>query len=138
MAPSNGATKLCRGHTDLNHGPIGLQPIALPLSYIPKTKDWGMQRSTTRGKRFSLEHLCFREHQCQQSVGGIMVSIAAFQAVDPGSIPGRRNIFFLFFRLLSQQTMQFFISISLSKNLKTKVFRYRELNPGHLGESQVS
>ena len=29
------------------------------------------------------------------SVGGIMVSIAAFQAVDPGSIPGRR-IFFLF------------------------------------------
>ena len=25
------------------------------------------------------------------SVGGIMVSIAAFQAVDPGSIPGRRN-----------------------------------------------
>ena len=27
------------------------------------------------------------------SVGGIMVSIAAFQAVDPGSIPGRRNIF---------------------------------------------
>ena len=25
-----------RGHTDLNHGPIGLQPIALPLSYIPR------------------------------------------------------------------------------------------------------
>ena len=29
--------KYFRGHTDLNHGPIGLQPIALPLSYIPKT-----------------------------------------------------------------------------------------------------
>ena len=29
----------------------------------------------------------------KHSVGGIMVSIAAFQAVDPGSIPGRRNIF---------------------------------------------
>ena len=28
--------KYLRGHTDLNHGPIGLQPIALPLSYIPK------------------------------------------------------------------------------------------------------
>ena len=28
------------------------------------------------------------------SVGGIMVSIAAFQAVDPGLIPGRRIIFF--------------------------------------------
>ena len=27
------------------------------------------------------------------SVGGIMVSIAAFQAVDPGSIPGRRIFF---------------------------------------------
>ena len=27
------------------------------------------------------------------SVGGIMVSIAAFQAVDPGSIPGRRSHF---------------------------------------------
>ena len=28
-----------------------------------------------------------------QCVGGIMVSIAAFQAVDPGSIPGRRNFY---------------------------------------------
>ena len=25
-----------------------------------------------------------------QSVGGIVVSIVAFQAIDPGSIPGRR------------------------------------------------
>ena len=30
--------KYVRGHTDLNHGPIGLQPIALPLSYIPAYK----------------------------------------------------------------------------------------------------
>ena len=29
-------------------------------------------------------------------VGGIMVSIAAFQAVDPGSIPGRRICFNFF------------------------------------------
>ena len=28
-----------------------------------------------------------------RSVGGIMVSIAAFQAADPGSIPGHRSIF---------------------------------------------
>ena len=28
-----------------------------------------------------------------QRVGGVMVSIVAFQAVDPGSIPGRRRIF---------------------------------------------
>lgn len=27
-------------------------------------------------------------------VGGVMVSIVAFQAVDPGSIPGRRNYFY--------------------------------------------
>ena len=33
--------KSFRGHTDLNHGPIGLQPIALPLSYIPKTAACG-------------------------------------------------------------------------------------------------
>jgi hypothetical protein len=31
----NDSEKSFRGHTDLNHGPIGLQPIALPLSYIP-------------------------------------------------------------------------------------------------------
>ena len=31
-----------------------------------------------------------------QSVAGVMVSIVAFQAVDPGSIPGRRTVFFIF------------------------------------------
>ena len=31
---------MVRGHTDLNHGPIGLQPIALPLSYIPDCKSY--------------------------------------------------------------------------------------------------
>ena len=38
-----------RGHTDLNHGPIGLQPIALPLSYIPFFCHLGChcQRQTT-------------------------------------------------------------------------------------------
>jgi hypothetical protein len=35
-----------------------------------------------------------------RSVGGIMVSIAAFQAVDPGSIPGHRIIFTIFLFLL--------------------------------------
>ena len=28
------------------------------------------------------------------SVGGVMVSIVAFQAMDPGSIPGRRTLLF--------------------------------------------
>ena len=32
-------------------------------------------------------------HLATRGVGGIMVSIAAFQAVDPGSIPGRRKLF---------------------------------------------
>ena len=31
-----------------------------------------------------------------QGVGGIVVSIAAFQAVDPGSIPGQRKLFSFF------------------------------------------
>ena len=34
-------------------------------------------------------------HLATRGVGGIMVSIAAFQAVDPGSIPGRRSYFLL-------------------------------------------
>ena len=29
----------------------------------------------------------------KMSVGGVMVSIDAFQALDPGSIPGHRNLF---------------------------------------------
>ena len=40
--------------------------------------------------KFLNRMLIFLLHACA-SVGGIMVSIAAFQAVDPGSIPGRRN-----------------------------------------------
>ena len=33
----------------------------------------------------------------QQSIGGVMVSIAAFQAVDLGSIPGQCMFFSVFF-----------------------------------------
>ena len=41
----------------------------------------------------------FFNDRLQLSVGGIVVSIAAFQAVDPGSIPGHRmlNLFDLNF-----------------------------------------
>ena len=35
---ANEKAKVGRGHTELNHGPIGLQPIALPLSYIPNVE----------------------------------------------------------------------------------------------------
>ena len=37
-----------------------------------------------------IEHLHTLE-STEACVGGIVVSIAAFQAVDPGSIPGQRN-----------------------------------------------
>ena len=36
---------------------------------------------------------CDSERYCGPSVGGVMVSIDAFQALDPGSIPGHRNSF---------------------------------------------
>ena len=35
------------------------------------------------------------------SIGGVMVSIDAFQALDPGSIPGHRTLFFLRFKLIT-------------------------------------
>ncbi len=91
--------KIERGHTDLNHGPIGLQPIALPLSYIPRTCSVCVQECPVQTLHpggqitpFANTPLIFHESS-PGSVGGIMVSIAAFQAVDPGSIPGRRNFF---------------------------------------------
>ena len=42
-------------------------------------------------------------HEVTSGVGGVMVSIAAFQAVDLGSIPGQRTLFlrFLFFSSIS-------------------------------------
>ena len=39
------------------------------------------------------------EVRAQAGVAGVMVSIVAFQAVDPGSIPGRRTGFFMNFLL---------------------------------------
>ena len=52
-----------------------------------------------------------------RGVGGIMVSIAAFQAVDPGSIPGRRNFDFFIFvirRCHLRWNMQIFFSYNLA------------------------
>ena len=37
-----------RGHPDLNQGPTGLQPGALPLSYIPNDKDLHGQKIHVR------------------------------------------------------------------------------------------
>ena len=34
-----------RGHSELNQGPAGLQPDALPLSYIPFYKQQGLKQT---------------------------------------------------------------------------------------------
>ena len=47
---------------------------------------------------------------CQERVGGIVVSIAAFQAVDPGSIPGQRMCLFFFFLFHNLFTLDSFPS----------------------------
>ena len=36
-----------------------------------------------------------------KSVGGVKVSIVAFQAIDPGSIPGWRTVFGLSFTIIA-------------------------------------
>ena len=43
-------------------------------------------------------HVCIRicKSGSVSRVGGVMVSIVAFQAVDPGSTPGQRIFFSLF------------------------------------------
>jgi hypothetical protein len=48
-------------------------------------------------------------YQFTRSVGGIMVSIAAFQAVDPSSILGHRIIFYML--LFVSALMQWIIMI---------------------------
>ena len=53
------------------------------------------------------EHIMIhRRARASRSVGGIVVSIAAFQAVDPGSIPGRRIKFCV---LVNQPFLKFHI-----------------------------
>ena len=52
----------------------------------------------------------------QESIGGVTVSIAAFQAVDPGSTPGQCTLFFFFLSWMSQCISQVnsFVFCSLS------------------------
>ena len=50
------AKKFRRGHTELNHGPIDLQSIALPLSYTPRQK---VNRTLNKMySLFSIMHSC--------------------------------------------------------------------------------
>ena len=51
------------------------------------------------------------------SVGGVTVSMVAFQAVDPGSTPGRRIIFFLYDLLL----FQFLYELSILSEKKKRI-----------------
>ena len=61
----------------------------------------GSQLSKAIGKYF-----CFFN---QLSVGGVMVSIVAFQAVDPGSTPGQRTFHNNFFHFLNCTYMYLFL-----------------------------
>ena len=49
------------------------------------------------------------------SVGGVMVSIDAFQALDPGSIPGHRIFFLYDFIFYAVLPMQYRLCIKIYK-----------------------
>ena len=56
--------------------------------------------------------------------GGVMVSIVAFQAIDPGSIPGHRRVYFfilLIFIFLFKYIISSFplLSFCLNNNIST-------------------
>ena len=57
---------------------------------------------------------------------GLTARISGFHPGGPGSTPGVGKFFI------------HILSIGESDSDQKKQFRYRELNPGHLGESQVS
>jgi hypothetical protein len=64
-------------------------------------------------------------------VAGVMVSIAAFQAVDPGSIPGPR-IFFVVFFSRSTNMEETFVNENLGSTQATwfsMFFRIRPYQP---------
>ena len=54
------------------------------------------------------------------SVGGVMVSMVAFQAVDPGSIPGRRNFFLDIYLLLLNSRENNIIKVICTQIIKTQ------------------
>ena len=68
--------------------------VLLPWSWLGQRTKRTLEQSTGLGGCATL--LSKR----QRGVGGIVVSIAAFQAVDPGSIPGRRTFFLYYFPFL--------------------------------------
>ena len=57
---------------------------------VPLNDDFIFQTQDLRLHDDNITNVSYLIISCSR-VGGIVVSIAAFQAVDPGSIPGRRN-----------------------------------------------
>ena len=57
---------------------------------VPLNDDFIFQTQDLRLHDDNITNVSYLVISCSR-VGGIVVSIAAFQAVDPGSIPGRRN-----------------------------------------------
>ena len=80
------------------HSPRGFEPRSMQCDtpFFPSTTTGGVV--TDQGWVWNLAH----PRACTGIVGvaGVMVSIVAFQAVDPGSIPGPRTSFFFPFVFL--------------------------------------
>ena len=68
--------------------------VLLPWSWLGQRTKRTLEQSTGLA---GCATLLSKRHR---GVGGIVVSIAAFQAVDPGSIPGRRTFFLYYFPFL--------------------------------------
>ncbi len=70
----------------------GIQTLDMLSLGLGSKKDlFSSSRPIRRLMRFEFEHFyCPCKTVTTQCVGGIVASIAAFQAVDPGSIPGQR------------------------------------------------
>ena len=66
-----------------------------------------------------------------RSVGGIMVSIAAFQAVDPGSIPGRRNFFSIYNQMCKGSCVKFMNpGVNVPRGLTARISGFHPGGPG--------
>ena len=83
------------------------QLIVVPL--------WGY----TIGRRDTVRCSAWPVSTGQAGVGGVMVSIVAFQAVDPGSIPGQRKLLnFYFFSTISFCVQTPCMNLLLIKNMQ--------------------
>ena len=56
-------------------------------------------------------------------VGGVTVSIAAFQAVDPGSTPGQRMFFLFFLANVSHNTVHVYLLIFVFTGARPRSYK---------------